>query len=827
MDNTILEPTRQDNSAENSINIAGYAALVIPGLTTTHQVIGGQLPEESLSIRKLWDSGLNVNNLMEAFQQFQIAPLCDPKDLWQILGYSIAPGKGTKKSFLLDHVPALAFCYPIPHERGKVYTYTDYIRLRPKSPVELEKLGRCKYLQPASKFSHTHSEPYFLASEDTWTRIMSPEFPLFITEGECKAISLDLAGLAGIGFPGAQMMYADKKAGKNKLHPSLDPEGPRKGKTIPILDRDIYIVPDGDFIDNKDVRLGFKTLVKNLTVAGASVDRIRLIMLPRSPNIFEKVGIDDYLLSHLGTRWGGEEEKIKQARKLIDELIEDSKRVNANEYLYSATSCIRGADRFLEKFDSPAKYLAILQASEHERHTLWMMYNCDHYMQFPVNVPLNGTTSRVAFKAPLLANAAQETWDEGVRLAVQEGESDEQFSGEMAADYPNRVYGLVSPKLPSRYNETLIEPFEGVEMEDRCIRIKGGLINVTKCFQTGVDWSRRAEWLLPPNYRWFGTGQINVCLTNLDEKPTAPTFQRLIGNMFNRDAAKIACLQMAFGKILLCPMFLDYNQFLAFYGTPGSGKSTVTNILTFLMGEHDVAVLRGNFGGRFDTSELPGKRLVLFPENEDGSNHHFTPEMATTIKKITGRDLLTCERKGQQPITARIDAEILIVGNAPPTIEMDEGAFLRRAVFLKAINAIETPDHGKSREIMMGQELPGIFLWALEGAYKIACGEKLVTPPDCEEDVQHATMSMSLEKRFVQQMIVEKAGRRLCMTEVEEGYRQWLRHNRLQNREPGWGKLSGAIRDKFGDKYKSTPGKDEQKNSTRIYAGLALAELMY
>jgi phage/plasmid-associated DNA primase len=397
----------------------------------------------------------------------------------------------------------------------------------------------------------------------------------------------------------------------------------------------------------------------------------------------------------------------------------------------------------------------------------------------------------------------------------------------MPADYPNRVYGLVSPKLPSRFNETLIEPFEGVDMEDRCLRILGALINVTKCFKTNVNWDHRAEWLLPPNYRWYGTGQVRVNLTNLQEKPTCPTFQSLINGMFDGDEIKKSCLQMAFGKILLCPMFLDYNQFLAFFGTPGSGKSTTTNLLTHLIGEHDVAVLRGNFGGRFDTSELPGKRLVLFPENEDGTNHHFTPEMAATIKKVTGRDLLTCERKGQQPITTRIDAEILIVGNAPPTIEMDEEAFRRRAVFLKAVNKIAEPDYGRSRELMMGPELPGIFLWALEGACRIARGEKLITPPDCMEDLQHATIHMNQEQRFVQQMVVEKVGKRLYMTDLEEGFRQWLRHNRLANREPGWGKLSGAIREKFGDKYKAVPGKDEQRNSTRVYQGLALAELLY
>src|SRR5262245_45386491 len=188
----------------------------------------------------------------------------------------------------------------------------------------------------------------------------------------------------------------------------------------------------------------------------------------------------------------------------------------------------------------------------------------------------------------------------------------------MPADWPNRMYGHVNTHLPMRYNETLIEPFDGVEMEDKCMRILGGLINITKMFATQIDWNRRNEWLLPPNHRWFGTGQVQVSLTNLVDQPGCPIFLKTIDNMFKNDPIKIRCLQMSVGKILLAPMFLNHNQFLAFYGVAGSGKSTLTNILTHLIGEHDVAILRGNFGGRFDTSELPGKRLILVPENENG-----------------------------------------------------------------------------------------------------------------------------------------------------------------------------------------------------------------
>lgn len=818
----------QGNSAENLLDIGGYLATVNPRLMPDGSSVGDSPYEtnDTTSLNKLRSAGLDVASLMDAYTTYHIAPIRHWDDLWKILGYSTSPGGKGKHAFGMDHVTGLAFLYPIPHEPGKTFTAAEYIRVRPSNPIRGKDKDH-KYLQPSRPHTVTHSEPYFLMTPDMWTRVMNPEFPLFITEGECKAIALGLTNVAAIAFPGVQMMYADKKNGKNKPHPVFDPEGPRKGKTIPIADRDIYLVPDSDFVENKDVRLGFRWLVKNLTVCGASPDRIKMVVVPPPSQVFGKVGIDDFLTERLGPRWGGNEEKVVSARAMIDGLVECSKYASINDYLYSATSHIRGAERFIAKFDQPDKYLGVIQASAGVRHNLWAMYNCDHYITYPINLPLNNTSTKMSFKDDELNKMAHDTWEEGVRIESQEEDQDGERVGEMNADYPNRMFGLVQPYLPCRYNETLIEPFEGVGVNDHCLRIRGGLINVTRCFQTGVDWSRRIEWLLPPNYRWFGTSQVAVSLSNLDTRPLCPTFDALIQNMFDGDPESIDCLQKSFGKILLSPLFLDWNNFLALYGTAGSGKSTLTNLIIKLIGMHDVAILRGNFGGRFDTSELPGKRLILFPENEDGSDHHFTKEMTTTVKKISGRDMIVCERKGQQPISARIDAELMIVGNSPPSMEMDPDAFLRRAVFLKATRKIPMPDMGISRERMENEEFPGILLWALEGACKLWKGAPYKTPTVCHEDVGYSTLSANPETRFVEAMIVEKEGKKLFVTDMEDMYRAWLRSNRFPAKEPGWGRLTGAIRKKFGDKYVSEPSKDSLRRNTRMYRGLTIAEMMF
>lgn len=828
MDTIGTRNDHQEKSQENFRNVAGYSAIVNPYLLVNTVTTGDYTKDDAISLEKLHSAGFSVSSLDEAWEQYQIAPIRSTEDCWKLLGYTNPPGSGKISRYRVEHLTALGIPYPDPTKPGETYGYTYYFRIRPARPVTIHKIStKIKYEQSLKNKSNSHSEPYFLMVKDQWTRIMNEEFPLVITEGELKSCALGLANVAAIGFPGCQMMYAPEKSGKNKLHHALDPDGPRSGHTIPIINRDITIITDSDYIDNKDVKNSFNNLIRNLITAGASPGRMRLVITPHSSNHTAKVGIDDYLTNILGPAWAGDREKVQQANSIIERLRRDGENINTNDFTYKATSHIRGADRFLARFDVDDKYLAQVRASDGTGHTLWAMYNCDHYKIYSVHLPVSGTSSRMVFNNQELSKLALDVWNEGVKLELEEGDSESGNTVEMNADYPNRLYGLVSHQLPIRYNETLIEPFPGVEMDDKCIRIRGGLINITKCFATGVDWDRRAEWLLPPNYRWFGTGQLNVSLTNLVDRPTCPKYLNMIENMFDGDQERVECWQKCLGKILFCPMFLNMNKFLALYGQAGSGKSTLTNLTIHLLGMHDIAVLRGNFGGRFDTSELPGKRLILFPENEDGTNHHFTPEMSTTIKKITGRDMLVCEKKGQQPITARIDAEILIVGNAPPTVEMDEQAFHRRAVFLRADNTIRTPDYGETQKYIEENEMPGILLWALEGAFKLVEDGILKTPEACMEDLNSATLTFNLEKRFVEQMVVEKSSKNVSLSDLEEGFRQWLRYMRINSREPGWGKITAAIREKFGDKYKSVPVKDAKGKSIRMFKGLALGEILY
>ena len=811
----------------DTIDVAGYKARTWPYVYPDRPEPGVVPDIDQISVEKLWHTGFDVAGLNEANERFRIGPLRDPKDIWTILGYSANP-KGEKPRqgrFTYEHVTALAFPYPCLLNHGQVQPYTDFMRLRYPRPVRAYSKNDMdftsqRYGQPPKGRTASHSEPYFLVDLDQWTRIYSCEWPLLITEGELKGAALGLAGLAGIAFPGAWMWTAPSKSGKNKLHHALDPRGPRKDWCIPITDRPIFLLPDVDFRTNQQVKQAFRGLAHALNKAGSGAVRIVHIPDPPRPDLWK--GIDDYLTHFLGPRWAGNDDLVKRARDLVTELLQEHSELVRSNDRYEATTVIRGADRLFEKWQMPESYTGLLVAGDGPDAPVLgrLRYHEDHYLFDDVGQNAGNTNGRVSVPSIDLQRIAAETYEEGVDLAMSESDDD---PNEMPTDFPNKLFATVNRLLPQMRNETLVEPFEGAGPDDHLLRIRGGLINLTRCFEAGVSWDRRCEWLVPPTHRWFGTSCLQVSLSNLSDPPTCPTFLEMIANGFEGDPERIGCLQLFFGKVITSPLFLGRQQFLSLYGVAGSGKSTIYRILLRLLGDGQVAELRANFGGRFDTSAVPGKRLLVFAETPDGVNGRFHPYMADVIKAVTGQDRLTVEKKCRTPISIRAECEVMTIGNHPPTIPMEEGAFRRRAVFLRMSKPIAHRD-SEVESWMVVKELPGIIVRGLEGASRLFRGEQLATPAACKEDLDDASANVSPEERFVNTEIVRKENGRITPSDLEERYRDWLRSNRLLGNEIGAKKLAYLIRQKFG--IGSTPTHIGGR-SVRVYLGLGFLHHLF
>jgi hypothetical protein len=144
-----------------------------------------------------------------------------------------------------------------------------HVRVKIFPSVRTEK-GTIKYLQPR----RSGVRIYFPVA--TLPAVLHSAEPVYIVEGEKKALAVAQTGLPTIGICGIEGWHL---AGSRDLHPDLDDIGLRR--------RTVCLLPDGDWRTNPDVARAVHRLGEAIRNRGAEG---RLILVPDG---FK--GVDDYL----------------------------------------------------------------------------------------------------------------------------------------------------------------------------------------------------------------------------------------------------------------------------------------------------------------------------------------------------------------------------------------------------------------------------------------------------------------------------------------------------------------------------------------------------
>lgn len=179
--------------------------------------------------------------------------------------YSVPPGLKNEKlrSMNIPGVSALAFPYGGGFERYKLFP--------PQSDRDGKKI---KYFQPPGSPVRLYVPPLARKS------LSVSSVPLYITEGEKKALKANQEGFPCVGLGGIWNFKTKKKIG---LIDDL--------LSIRFKGRKVYIVPDSDLNSNSGVMAAVQVLGLELENLGAQVC---VITLPSSGA--SKVGFDDFLV---------------------------------------------------------------------------------------------------------------------------------------------------------------------------------------------------------------------------------------------------------------------------------------------------------------------------------------------------------------------------------------------------------------------------------------------------------------------------------------------------------------------------------------------------
>lgn len=264
-----------------------------------------------------------------------------------------------------------------------------------------------------------------------------------------------------------------------------------------------------------------------------------------------------------------------------------------------------------------------------------------------------------------------------------------------------------------------------VDRPTSIIALQNGLLDVDAYLSgEGSGQSDESSFLLPHTPDWFST----VCLPyDFDAAATCPTWLESITYNLEEDNESIAMLQEFCGYCLT--FSTDAQKFLILCGEGGAGKTVIAAGLEAILGVENVShVGLENFGERFQLTPTLGKLANII-----GDSGELDRVSEGTLKSFTGGERLMFDRKGLPPIEALPTARLIICCNDPPRIkDRSEGPY-RRMIFVP-FNRIIPDDKrvlGMDKPAWWERsgELPGMFLWALEGLRRLrANGGKFTIP---------------------------------------------------------------------------------------------------
>jgi len=246
------------------------------------------------------------------------------------------------------------------------------------------------------------------------------------------------------------------------------------------------------------------------------------------------------------------------------------------------------------------------------------------------------------------------------------------------------------------------------------------------------------------------------------------------------DANVHLLLEEMLGDILMGD--LRQRAFYGWFGKGFAGKSAlVEGVVEGLVGEHNrCAVDLAGFAKDFGLEGAIGKKLILV--SEAGVDFRYSSGIVEKIKRITGGDPISINRKNKSILSVRLNAKILAVSNHLLRMIDDSGALFDRLIPLLFTRRIDEDKADKSFPAKLRSELSGIVLLALKGWKRLRDNGRFTLPESSQHVLSELRETGSPVLRFVQQACqVEKD----AFTATETLFKAWQRFSEEREMKAG------------------------------------------
>lgn len=235
---------------------------------------------------------------------------------------------------------------------------------------------------------------------------------------------------------------------------------------------------------------------------------------------------------------------------------------------------------------------------------------------------------------------------------------------------------------------------------------------------------------------------------------------------------------------LLCGLALvpdtRYEVIFLLYGEAGTGKTTFTEILKAVVGPANVCCLPLNkFTEKHSSHLLTENLLNIVGDLPTSDGHVSLNQIEGILKDVASGGTIPVERKNKDPMTAPAIARCVFASNSLPTFaDRSNGIWDRIRIIPFNERFRGTPMHNPNLKAeIIGEELPGVFNWALTGLIKLRGLQRFPEHPEGRTIANEHRLACDHEREFLSEGYEASNGAYVGKSELYEAYQSFCRQN--------------------------------------------------
>lgn len=264
---------------------------------------------------------------------------------------------------------------------------------------------------------------------------------------------------------------------------------------------------------------------------------------------------------------------------------------------------------------------------------------------------------------------------------------------------------------------------ESIQIKEDDLDSYSNLINFSDCvldIRTGKRLNHSSKY----QFTSFINAKYNTDFTD------GKHFLEFINQCCKGDKSKKMQIQELIGYTI--SNYTNAKKWFALIGAPHTGKSTILEVLTEIIGEDYTSnVPLHELSSRFSLSDLFKKKLNVCGELNENALKNIN-----TIKAITGNDRLRADIKYKSAINFINKAKIIMAGNTMPQLQTLDNttAFTDRILFIVFNNTIPEGKRDYKLKEKLLSEKDYIVQWAVEGLQRLINNNFVFT--ECHDSIE-------------------------------------------------------------------------------------------